>query len=217
MASREVVSVATGDFVKNVDRLRQSLKGEIVICWKDTLPSGPSHERAPYGFKISAIESSTADLVLWCDSSIIAIDTLNPLWDLIAKQGYWFSRNYGWNNAQFTNDQALRIMGVTRDQAREIPQVVAGCFGLNMRMPIAREFLAQWKDLRDAGAFAGDRGDLSGTQPDARGFYGHRNDQSCASHVCWKLGMTLTDPPKWFAEEGHPITDETYLTVARGH
>lgn len=216
---RVVVSVATSPHhIHNQLRLYRQLKREHMMFW-DQLPEGsPPHSQEPYAFKVYAIEKAIAkgyDSILWCDSSIVVLKPLEPLWKLIESQGYWFSKNYDYNQGQFCNDEALKIMGRTREEAFGIPQVVGGCFGLNIDLAsTANLFLWRWGTLLRMGAFRGDRGDLSG-DADMTKFVGHRNDQACASEVCYALGMKLTDPPAWFAEQGRPITDETILTVER--
>lgn len=212
-----IVSVATSEHqIRNQVRLWRSIKGENHLFW-DQLPLGsPSHAEEPYAFKLFAIERAMrkgATSILWCDSSVVALKPLDPLWQLIESQGYWFSKNYDYTQGQFCNDEALKIMGRTREEAFGIPQVVGGCFGVSIGSPSIR-FLAGLWDLFHKGAFRGDRGDLSGTG-DMTKFVGHRNDQSCASEVCYSLGMKLTEPPAWFAEQGRTITEETILTVER--
>lgn len=216
---RAIVSVGTCErHWANMERLRLRVGHDNICIFFDKLPPGsPAHGDQPYGFKVAAIRQAAkhgAKSILWCDSSIVAMKPLGPLWDLIDQQGYWFSKNYSYNQGQFCNDEALAVMGVTREEAFGIPQVVGGCFGLKVDHPVAREFFYQWSKLMDEGAFRGDRGDLSGSG-DMTKFVGHRNDQSCASDVCHKLFMKLTEPPAWFAEQGYPTTEETILTVER--
>lgn len=216
---RAIVSVATGDRHRaNMERLRKQVEHDNVCIFFDRLPPGsPTHEEQPYAFKLFALRQAVrhgAKSVLWMDSSIVVLRPLEPLWNLLEQQGYWFSKNYDYNQGQFCNDEALAIMGVTREEAFSIPQVVGGCFGLSIESHYGREFGYRWDSLLQKGAFRGDRGDLSGSG-DMTKFVGHRNDQSCASHVCHKLGMKLTEPPAWFAEQGYPTTEETILTVER--
>ena len=156
-----------------------------------------------------------ATSVLWLDSSTVILRPLDDLWRLIENQGYWFSRNYDWNNGQFCSWEALDIMGVSREQAFKIPQVTAACFGLNLKDRIALDFLTDWHTLMRLGAFKGDRGNLTGHVADPAQYQGHRNDQSCASHVVHSLSMSLTDPPEWWAEQGYPQSDQTVLTLVR--
>jgi hypothetical protein len=148
------------------------------------------------------------------DSSVVILKPLEPLWELIERQGYWFSRNYGYNNAQFTSPEAMWLMGTTREESLKVPHVVASCFGLSFKHANSIAFLHNWKQLAFVGAFKGDRGSLSGGQ-DPLAFYGHRNDQSCASHIIHKLDMKFTDPPDYFAEQGAPQNERTILTLER--
>lgn len=221
MSRRMIVSVATGPhYIANV-RLMGSpyLEDEEMHSWEDILPPGsPTHAECPYAFKLYAIQAAVrmgATSVLWLDSSTVVLKPLDDLWRLIEDQGYWFSRNYQWNNGQFCSWEALDIMGITRETAFKIPQVTAACFGLNLEDPVAMEFLARWYSLMKLGAFAGDRGNLTGHVADPMQYQGHRNDQSCASHVVHQLSMSLTDPPEWWAEQGSPQNEKTVLTLVR--
>lgn len=217
---RCIVSVATGThYIRNLERLQAQITNEWSIVWKGSLPPrSPKHTECPYGFKIYAIEEAVrrgAKTILWMDSSAVVLKPLDPLWDLIERQGYWFSRNYDWNNGQFTSDEALAIMRMQRVEAFHVPQVTAACFGLDMGNPDARTFLNCWKALAALGAFKGDRGNVTGHVADPTKYQGHRNDQSCASYVAYRLGMKLTDPPDWWAEQGYPQIEKTVLTLVR--
>lgn len=217
---RCVVSVATGPhYVANQDRIyRQIPAGTRSFFFRDELPPfSPTHAENPYMFKIFAIEYAAhrgATSVLWMDSSTVILQPLEPLWELIEKQGYWFSRNYDYTNGQFCSDEALSIMGTTREAAFKVPHCVAGCFGLDMRSKVATVFMAAWKDWAQQGAFKGDRGNLSG-DGDPRVYQGHRNDQAVASQIIADLGMTMTEPPDYFAEQGAPQNERTILTLER--
>ncbi len=216
---RCVVSVATGPhYVANQDRLAGQLRGVSFLHWRGHLPEGsPDHTASPYQFKIHAIEDAIKNgqaTILWCDSSVVILKPLDPLWELIEKQGYWFSRNYSYNNGQFCSDEALAIMSTNREQAYKVPHCVASTFGLDMNSKIARVFLAAWKNWAQEGAFKGDRGNLSGAD-DPRAYQGHRNDQAVASQIIADLGMVMTDPPDYFAEQGAPTNERTILTLER--
>jgi len=224
---RCVVSVATGPhYVENLDRLMASefmmppyfKAGCQKMYWRDSLPDGsPMHDSVPYGFKYAAIEEALtrgASSILWLDSSTIILKPLDPIWELIESQGYWFSRNYDYTNGQFCSDEANAIMGTSREAAFGVPHCVASCFGLDMRSKIATVFMAAWKDWAQQGAFKGDRGNLSGVS-DAHTYQGHRNDQAVASQIIADLGMKMTDPPDYFAEQGAPRNERTILTLER--
>lgn len=210
---RTIISVGTDEkFQAGMMRLVSLLPvGQRVALHSQLPPGSPTHRENPWAFKLFAIEDAWragATSVLWCDSSVIPLKPLDALWTLIESQGYWFSKNYDYMNGEFTSDAALRVMGVDRDQAMEIPQVVASCFGLDFGHPIAMEFMREWWHLMDHGAFK------EGGSDDPR-FRAHRHDQSAAAHVAWKLGMKLTAPPDWFAEEGSLGGENAVITLKR--
>src|SRR5262252_4800596 len=88
---RCIVNVATTEqYRKGQDRLMQTSKEQV---WY-SLPDGcPSHQETPYAFKAYAMmeASKQYDLLLWCDSSIVSVQSLKPLWDRIERDGYWMS------------------------------------------------------------------------------------------------------------------------------
>jgi hypothetical protein len=204
--------------MRNLARLWEALKGygETLRWWDDEWPIGTDSH--PYGFKIYALEAALRqgfDTLLWCDSSIVPIAPLTSLWNLIESQGYWFSRNYhGATNGEWCCDSALPILEVSREESFKIPHVVATAFGLDLRCPLAQEWLSEWKRLMLVGAFDGPH---CGGSSDPR-VKGHRHDQAAASVLCWRMGMKLTTPPEWFvdADQGGEATEETVLVAHRG-
>lgn len=110
---------------------------------------------------------------------------------------------------------------------RCVPHVVATTFGLNLNHPKGTAFLAEYYRLAsETRAFCGPWQNSAAPREQGRNsdrpagycgppdVLGHRHDQSAASVIAWRLGVELTDSPKWFAYEGGQ-TDETVL-VARG-
>lgn len=212
--NRVVLNVATGYYVRGQRRLRRAVS-DPMMTWADAMPPGsPTHQTVPYAFKAWAILAAAdagRDLILWADASILPIRSLEPLWELIEEQGYWFSRN-GWQNGEWCSDAALPLLGITRDEAMRQPHVVATAFGLNLRHETGAEFARKYLHYAKNGAFCGpwrnDRGEASS---DTR-VLGHRHDQTAASAIVAQLGMKLTDPPAWFAYRGGEI--ESTVLVA---
>lgn len=217
---RTIISVGTDQkFQRGMLRLSSLLNVTEKFRPYTALPPGSmDHQSAPYAFKIAAIDdalTSGANPILWCDSSVVPMRRLDSLWTLIERQGYWFSKNYDYTQGEFCSDASLDIFDMDREKAFGVPQVVASCFGLDFRHDIAQEFLAQWKALAMMGAFKGPWGNGNGEASKDMRVRGHRHDQSAASHIAWKLGMRLTDPPEWFCEEGSPPGENTVLTLKR--
>ncbi len=173
--TRAVVCVATSShYQKGAKRLASAKLAATSNVWME-IPSGsPSHENVPYAFKAVALKqvaSEGADLLLWCDASILPIRSLEPLWERIERDGYWIARN-GWSNYQWTADSAYpdlfaglkeehRTSNVdwfvhARAINKRIPHVVATSFGLNVRHPIGRAFLDEYYRLAsETKAFCG--------------------------------------------------------------
>ncbi len=233
MSNRVVVSVATTpQYQVGLDRLvgeveRQGLATMHAI--RKLMPGWPTHEEKPYAFKAYALELAADagyDTLLWCDACMWPAQDMEPLFHKIERDGYWFSRN-GWNNYEWTADSAYPDLfpevwkrGETSTKAcwdemrahnRNIPHVVATCFGLSMKSREGRGFLREYIRLaRDTRAFCGPwkncATDIPANLQNARqavcgpaDVRGHRHDQTAASVIAYRLGMVLTDPPEYFS------------------
>lgn len=231
--NRAILNVATGRFAPIQARLESSLSrcdhrsGH--LFWRDGLPMGsPTHADVPFGFKAFAIERAIEcgfSRVLWLDAPVIALRPLEPLWELIETQGYWFSANptYDnpagplWNCGQWTCDDALAPLGITREEAFDIPQVIGGAFGLNLKHPAGAALFAEYLRLaQDGAAFRGPIANSRGEASSDPRVLGHRHDQTVASVIAHRLGVKLTRPPAWVVDGTRKcVTDDTVLWVDR--
>lgn len=231
MLTRCVVNVSTGRYRRGGERLRAEMAklGNCdVMCWKDPLPEDwPSHESNPYAFKsFSLVEAAKQyDLLLWCDAAVIPIKQLDPLWERIERDGYWFAIN-GWTNYEWTADSAYKDLfpelpiEEARKENKKFTQVVATTFGLNVRSAIGEKFLEEYHRLAQTDAFKGPwsntRNPACWKQDQSRmgdcgpsDVLGHRHDQTAASVLAWRMGMKLTQCPSIFAFP--PAADDTLL------
>lgn len=228
IVTHAIVNVATGQYVRGQQRLRAAINGDSVsVAWADALPPGsPSHYEVPYAFKAFALkaahERTGADLLLWADASIVPIRSLEALWEKIELDGYWISRN-GWTNYQWTAESAYADLGVTPEENRGIPHVVATAFGLSLRHPVGRAIFDEYLRLAGTHAFCGPWANSNNPECVGRArsspcgppdVLGHRHDQTALSVIAWRQGCVLTDPPAWFAYEGGE-TEATFL-MAKG-
>jgi hypothetical protein len=233
---RLVVSVGTGkrtdrgkpeetrllgeDFELKLARMVSSFEehGADVYPFNCLPPGCPPHSQVPYAFKIYAIEEALRqykpETIIWADSACVAVAALEPLWEHIEREGYWFPDNFGWNCGQWTSDFALAPLEITRDQAFGIPQVAAAAYGLSFKSRKGQQFFRKLARLARNGSFCGpwvnDRGQASS---DSR-VLGHRHDQTACSVLAWRLGMKLTPQPKFFADN-YKRGSETILEVWR--
>ena len=192
-------------FPEKIERFKQGFREHSpsarIFSWVDSLPPGsPQHDDSPYAFKVYAIRDAArrqeAQTVLWADSSVHVVKRLDPLWGLIESQGYWLSTNDVDENTfrtcgEWTCDAALEPLGITREEAFKIPQVVATFFGLDFRHQIAVDFLREWERLEKAGAFKGPWVNTNQEASVDPRVLGHRHDQTAASVIAYRLGMKL--------------------------
>ncbi len=261
--NRCVVNVASDSWVVGQRRLDAALAatGETLLAWTDRLPDGcpPHRDRGnlagqpnacvPYAFKAYALKSAAQsyDLLLWADACILPIKSLEPLWERIERDGYWMSKQ-GYTNYQWTADSAYPDLfpecdygppgfdlNGARARNRGIPHVVATAFGLNVKHPNGRAFLAEYYRLASTTrAFcgpwqnahsprvAGRNTDRAAGSCGPEDVLGHRHDQTAASVIAWRLGFELTSPPDVFSyppedAEGNRLpVDERVILLADG-
>ncbi len=239
--SRAVVSVVIGDerFSKGQDRLCKALIGYAPGTeWWSLNQSAmyyPSHAEKPFAFKAYALREAAemgVDNLLWCDASIMPIRSLEPLWERIERDGYWFANN-AWTNYQWTADSAYpdlfpdaiydpTCQGIDRAREinREIPHVVATAFGISTAHPKGKRFIDEFYRLAsETKAFCGPWTNGPAYYDNPRqapcgppDVLGHRHDQTCASVLAWRLGFRLTEQPEIYAVKGNE-TDATILVA----
>jgi len=231
--TRAVVCVATTPaYQRGMERLAESRLAAHSIRLHWQIERGwPSHQEKPYGFKGYALKEAAElyDLLLWCDSSVVPVRSMEPLWERIERDGAWISHN-GWMNDLWCADSwyADCFPGMPIEEAREInrqvPHVVATCFGLNVRHEIGagilaeyfrlasetRAFCGPWINSNYPGSSAGRGGRAAPCGPPE--VMGHRHDQSCLSLLAHRFGVELTRPPKFLAYQGGQ-TEDTIMLV----
>ncbi len=170
-----VVSFADTKFYQDkMKRLEDSLKGNFdgaFLGFTDVNQIGsPPHKEIPYAFKPYAIQKAIDmgyDLILWLDSPVVAIKSIEPVFDHIESNGYVFFNNYGHPLGKWTNDKTLAYFDTTREEAMEIRQIMACVMGFDMRNASVYYLFQDYKSL----AFELYPGDWSS----------HRHDQSIMS------------------------------------
>lgn len=235
-----VVNVATGPhYIKGQERLQKSVtkhnKGVCNLGWTDILPDGcPDHAARPYAFKAYALKWAADQGVkrlLWADSSILCLGSLEPIWEHCAQHGVWMSRN-GYTNYEWTADSAYPALfqaivnaedlSCARKVNRGIEHVVATAMGIDLEHRDGRQFLKEYYRLASqTTAFVGPWTNRIGTSTDSRigecgpaDVFGHRHDQTAASVIAWRLNIPLTNPPYFFSYP--PSQDQSTILLADG-
>lgn len=246
--NRRIVNVATGPYVRGQRRLwdcgwldgaglwRDGAQvfndcGVAMMTWADKFPPDcPEHFDVPYAFKAYALKFAAeagAETLLWADACILPIAPLDSLWERIERDGAWICRN-GWTNYEWTADSAYDDLGVTREENREIPHVVATAFGLSLNHPTGRAIFDEyvrlgtqtlafcgpwWNDAHPANAgrpqtYKGLRWREPCGPPDVMG---HRHDQAALSVLAWQNGVELSSEGVFTYRGGE--TAETVLVA----
>jgi hypothetical protein len=180
------------------------------LFWKSSYPPGsPRHEDCQYAFKYYAFKEAVRQgfiELLWLDAGMTALKPLQAIWDLVAHEGYFFIPN-GYSLGNWCSDTALRVLGLSREEAFDVPLISGSVFGLNMRNTTAKRIYKNWGFYTAAGAMNGAHINalvaekvvpILGARPigpvssDSRVF-GHRHDESVLS--VWVLRESLTLSP----------------------
>ncbi len=201
---RAIVNYSTEKYYKGQDRLFKSIpvfSGACVMLKERSLKT-PSHSENPYAFKIYAFEYAHAlnfgyQQIVWLDASMYAVKPLEPLFEHIEREGY-FLQDSEWPNSRWTNKRALEYFGTNEGQ-----NISSGCVGLDFTKPIGREFFKLWKQSMLDGIFKGSWED-------------HRHDQTCASLIALKLGMTISPKDTFFQYATEPPIKEHILLIVDG-
>jgi len=198
--------------VAQQSRLLQSLSRQGwsggVLTWADALPSGsPSHEEAPYGFKLYAIASALQKgftSLLWLDAPCVGAGPLDLVFETIEREGHCFLSG-GERLGNWASDDCLRAFGISRDQAMEMTLLNGACIALDLEHARSREWYRRIVQQCEVGLFRGaaltehapadvrarnvekDTGHLS----DDPRCWGHRHDEAVGSSLAHLLGMEI--------------------------
>ena len=220
---RVVINFASGAwYPKGQVRLHRTLKengytGDF-LGYQDPAKFGsPTHAEVPYAFKtysfIDAVKRGY-EQIIFADSSIFAVKSWDPVWDIISEQGYFFEEAGHWTGT-WTKDSVLEKFEVTRDQAMKIPMLTAGFAGIDVTNPVGMDFLMEWHRFAcDGDSFKGAWRNRNGEVSKDPRCEGHRHDMSVASLLAWKMGMKLGKGGTFLAYIGGPYMKPRDTVIA---
>jgi hypothetical protein len=192
---KAIVNLSTLRYAKAQYRLSESLKGktdaDVLLYQSERLVGSPSHQENPYAFKIYAIEEALKKgytKILWLDSSCYAVKDIQPVFDIIDKEGYFMEWS-GHEAGKWTNDRTLEHFEITREEAFEIPMFSAGFTGLDFTNDKAIWFFRKWKQAMLDGMFNGEWTNKNKTESQDPRVEGHRHDLCVGSIIAHQLGM----------------------------
>jgi len=201
-----------GNYYAALARLRLSLannwSGDFIGFTDEHTIGAPPHMENPYAFKIycfrKALEQGYRQ-ILYVDSSVYAVRNINPIFDIIMRDGY-IMQEAGQYTRTWTNQATLDYFGLQReDLGDQVMYGNAGFLGLNFDDLTAMRFFIDWEAAMLAGMFKGSWND-------------HRHDMACGSIIANRLGMKFQkgDEILEYASPEDPIKNDTIIFKAQG-
>lgn len=198
MTDQCIVNVSVGGWYPfGQDRLKDALyrlryKGGFMF-WRDQYPEGcPAQSAVPYAFKLYAIQAALKQgyrQILWLDSSMYPVKPVDHIFKTMRESGHFVIQD-GWNVGQWCSDAALAGFGIDREEAFNIPCILAGVLGLNFDNARTADFFGAWmQKCNDGFSFLGDWTNKEGQVSKDPRVRGHRHDQVIASILINKMQM----------------------------
>lgn len=192
-----ICTAYAGWYPAGLDRLQRSLihhgsAADFLFYRNEYPPNSPTHEENPYAFKIYGFLEAIRlgyKIMIHLDSSFWAIKNPDSIFDIVVDKGVFAFRS-GYNCAQTCPDNLLAAIGISRDEAEQIPETATGIVGINIENPDGQKVFGIWKELCEAGLFKNDRSHNLNDSSDPRFLHG-RQDQSAFSMALYKAGVSF--------------------------
>ena len=215
---RCIVNYSSGPYLRSAYRMQEKLDqvgyNDGRLLFSDVLPSGSKpHSEVPYMFKPYAILEAYNlgyTSVIWMDAPVYPAKSLNPLFDLLERDGYINFRN-GWTNGEWTSDAALEYFGISRTEALRRPHSMACVMGFDFSRQDVVAVFDKWLKSAEY-AYPGEWKNTGQASADSR-CLGHRHDQSAISHYAYEAGWHFMSP-----SDGKLLTygnEEGYLLYSK--
>lgn len=194
---KAIVSLATnnGNYYQALARLGDSLKGKFdgtfLGFMGEESVQAPKHAQNNYAFKVYSLNYARLlgfAKVFWLDSSNYAVKNVQPIFDYLDRQGYFFEDSGHWVGS-WCNDATLDYFKITRAEAMKMRMLSSGFVGMDFNKNVSIEFFERWKTSMYAGAFNGS-------------WDNHRHDQTCASIIANQMGLKYSANGTYFAYMG---------------
>ena len=161
-------------FVKKSD-----FKGHILYRvggWPNIKGGSLKLAHVPYAFKPSFFKEAERlgyKRVLWLDTAVLPIVSLNAIFNTIQEKGYFVMGN-GHMIGQYMNEEAAKAFGIHLQDAYQIPSCSAGLFGVDFTNAKAHHVIDRWYALAHH----------------ASAFYSERSEQNALSIILYQSGIT---------------------------
>lgn len=198
MTNKCIVTLATKNsrYVDGLARLSNSLRDnasgiDFLGFVHEHSVGAPLHTENNYAFKVYAIQKAIDagyTQILWLDCSVWAVAPVQPIFDIIEKQGYWTEGAGCWLG-NWCDEKSLEWFNLRREQALRIPMCQSGFMGFNLQDPTGRSIFDRLGYAADCGIFNGS-------------WANHRHDQSCLSAILYNYQATFNHNPEYVQYAG---------------
>lgn len=147
-----------------------------------------NNSEIPYGFKPEIVQVAIErgyEQVIWCDSTILLAK--EPVGYLKHAKQYGVAAvdNIGHPLQYWISDKAVEKLGITEDELKNVPQIMACVIAFDFTNPIGVEIFTKWIEAsRDGVSFQ----NYDSTRD---GFRAHRHDQAVLSGLLWMHNVPL--------------------------
>lgn len=157
----------------------------------------------PYGFKVAFFKEAEQlgyKRILWLDTAVLPVVSMNQIFDQIQSQGYFVMGN-SHDVGPYMTSQTATYFGLTLEQTYYIPSCSAGLFGIDLSKPVGKRVLNEWHRA----AF------------DKDAFFSSRSDQNALSIILYQNHLTdFADIRKMpHAENNDPIQEDSLFYLDR--
>jgi hypothetical protein len=164
-----------------------------------------NHAEIAYGFKCYIIQEAIEagyTKIIWCDSTIVNVRNLDPLFDLAAQHGFVSFNNLGHPLKFWISDIAQERLGITNAQLETMEQAMACVMIFDIENPAGKKLFEDWMaKCLDGVSFQMEAGSK---RP---GYRGHRGDQPIISGLAALAGIPLL-PYGYLVYQPHDTTFE---------
>lgn len=146
--------------------------------WPDIAGGSLQLAHVPYSFKICMFKEALSygyKKILWLDTSIIPLQDLSSLFEIIEKKGYLIASD-SYTFSSYINEKVLNYFNLSFDESKAIEAVAAGIVGFDFTNNHAKKIFDAWSTV----AFELD------------GFLSPRCDQTGLALVLYQLNLPPT-------------------------
>ncbi len=199
MSKTAVINLSSGAwYPAGQQRLLESLRtsdrytGDVLLYGSEASVGSPTHAESHYAFKVYALEMAQKlgyEQIIWCDSSIQALKRLDPIWEMISQDGYFFLDN-GNMVGQWSSDESIKAFGLDRETALTMKELTTCVFGLDLRRPEVKDLIENFKRCTLEGLLHKDWGNNNNQVSCDERVKGHRHDQTIICLLAHMFGLT---------------------------